>query len=39
MGSLSLALIYVCFISLALLDSLLGSALPVLDTEIGVQRN
>nr|MBQ8890162.1 MFS transporter [Clostridia bacterium] len=36
MGSLLLALIYVCFISLGLPDSLLGSAWPVLHTEIGV---
>ena len=36
MGSLLLALIYVCFISLGLPDSLLGSAWPVLHTEINV---
>ena len=36
MGSLLLALIYVCFISLGLPDSLLGSAWPVLHPEIGV---
>jgi len=36
MGSLLLALIYVCFISLGLPDSLLGSAWPVLHGEIGV---
>ena len=36
MGSLLLALIYVCFISLGLPDSLLGSAWPVLHTEIEV---
>lgn len=36
MGSLLLALIYVCFISLGLPDSLLGSAWPVLHAEIGV---
>lgn len=36
MGSLLLALIYVCFISLGLPDSLLGSAWPVLHTEIDV---
>lgn len=36
MGSLLLALIYVCFISLGLPDSLLGSAWPVLHVEIGV---
>jgi len=36
MASLLLALIYVCFISLGLPDSLLGSAWPVLHTEIGV---
>ena len=36
MGSLLLALIYVCFISLGLPDSLLGSAWPVLHTEISV---
>ena len=36
MGSLLLALIYVCFISLGLPDSLLGSAWPVLHSEIGV---
>ena len=36
MGSLLLALIYVCFISLGLPDSLLGSAWPVLHAEINV---
>lgn len=36
MGSLLLPLIYVCFISLGLPDSLLGSAWPVLHTEINV---
>ena len=36
MGSLLLALIYVCFISLGLPDSLLGSAWPILHTEIEV---
>ncbi|MBE6903116.1 MAG: MFS transporter [Ruminococcaceae bacterium] len=36
MGSLLLALIYVCFISLGLPDSLLGSAWPVLHLEINV---
>ncbi len=36
MGSLLLALIYVCFISLGLPDSLLGSAWPVLHTELQV---
>ena len=36
MGSLLLALIYICFISLGLPDSLLGSAWPVLHGEIGV---
>lgn len=36
MGSLLLALIYVCFVSLGLPDSLLGSAWPVLHTEINV---
>ena len=36
MGSLLLVLIYVCFISLGLPDSLLGSAWPVLHTEINV---
>ena len=36
MGSLLLALIYVCFISLGLPDSLLGSAWPVLHAEISV---
>lgn len=36
MGSLLLALIYVCFISLGLPDSLLGSAWPVLHGEINV---
>lgn len=36
MGSLLLALIYICFISLGLPDSLLGSAWPVLHTEIDV---
>ena len=36
MGSLLLALIYVCFISLGLPDSLLGSAWPVLHVELQV---
>ena len=36
MGSFLLALIYVCFISLGLPDSLLGSAWPALHTEISV---
>ena len=36
MASLLLALIYLCFISLGLPDSLLGSAWPVLHTEISV---
>lgn len=36
MGSLLLALIYVCFISLGLPDSLLGSAWPILHEEISV---
>ena len=36
MGSLLLALIYVCFISLGLPDSLLGSAWPVLHNELCV---
>lgn len=36
MFSLLLALIYVCFISLGLPDSLLGSAWPVMHQEIGV---
>ncbi len=36
MGSLLLALIYICFISLGLPDSLLGSAWPVLCLEINV---
>ncbi len=36
MGSLLLVLIYMCFISLGLPDSLLGSAWPVLHTEISV---
>ena len=36
MGSLLLTLIYVCFISLGLPDSLLGSAWPVLHTELDV---
>ena len=36
MGGLLLALIYVCFISLGLPDSLLGSAWPVLHAEINV---
>ena len=35
MGSLLLALIYICFISLGLPDSLLGAAWPVLRVEIG----
>lgn len=35
MFSLLLALIYICFISLGLPDSLLGSAWPVLHTDIG----
>ena len=36
MASLLLALIYICFISLGLPDSLLGSAWPALHTEISV---
>lgn len=36
MGSLLLVLIYICFISLGLPDSLLGSAWPVLHDEISV---
>ncbi|MBR3715538.1 MAG: MFS transporter [Clostridia bacterium] len=36
MGNLLLTLIYICFISLGLPDSLLGSAWPVLHAEIGV---
>lgn len=36
MASLLLALIYVCFVSLGLPDSLLGSAWPVLHSEINV---
>ena len=36
MASLLLALIYICFISLGLPDSLLGSAWPVLHAEISV---
>lgn len=36
MGSLLLALIYICFISLGLPDSLLGSAWPVIHEEISV---
>ncbi len=36
MGSLLLALIYICFISLGLPDSLLGSAWPALHAEISV---
>lgn len=36
MGSLLLTLIYICFISLGLPDSLLGSAWPVLHAEINV---
>ena len=36
MGSLLLALIYICFITLGLPDSLLGSAWPVLHVEIDV---
>ena len=36
MFSLLLALIYICFISLGLPDSLLGSAWPVLHVDIGV---
>ena len=36
MGSLLLALIYVCFISLGLPDSLLGSAWPIMHMEINV---
>ncbi|MBQ7761828.1 MAG: MFS transporter [Clostridia bacterium] len=36
MGSLLLVLIYICFISLGLPDSLLGSAWPVLHNEISV---
>ena len=36
MGSLLLALIYICFVSLGLPDSLLGSAWPILHNEINV---
>ena len=36
MGSLLLAIIYLCFISLGLPDALLGSAWPVLHTELSV---
>ena len=36
MGSLLLTLIYICFVSLGLPDSLLGSAWPTLHTEIAV---
>ena len=36
MGSLLLALIYICFISLGLPDSLLGSAWPVMHAEMNV---
>ena len=36
MGSMLLALIYICFISLGLPDSLLGSAWPVLHEELSV---
>ena len=36
MGSLLLALIYVCFVSLGLPDSLLGSAWPVVQQQMGV---
>ena len=36
MSTLLLAIVYICFISLGLPDSLLGSAWPVLHTEIGV---
>lgn len=36
MGSLLLTLIYICFVSLGLPDSLLGSMWPVLHTEISV---
>ena len=36
MGSLLIALIYICFISLGLPDSLLGSSWPVLHAEISV---
>lgn len=36
MGSLLLALIYICFVSLGLPDSLLGSAWPILHKEINV---
>ena len=39
MGSLLLALIYLCFISLGLPDSLLGSSWPVLHTEINVPES
>ncbi len=39
MGSLLLAIIYICFISLGLPDSLLGSAWPVLHAEIGVPNS
>ncbi len=36
MGSLLLTLIYICFVSLGLPDSLLGSAWPVMHAELGV---
>lgn len=36
MGSLLLALIYICFVSLGLPDSLLGAAWPVLHSELSV---
>ncbi len=39
MGALLLALIYICFISLGLPDSLLGSAWPVLHTEMAVPQS
>ncbi len=38
MGALLLALIYICFISLGLPDSLLGSAWPVLHAEMAVPQ-
>ena len=39
MGSLLLALIYICFISLGLPDSLLGSSWPVMHNEINVPES
>ena len=39
MGSLLLALIYVCFISLGLPDSLLGSAWPIMHVEMHVSES